>query len=88
MIRIRSPKEVCQSTKILPKENKLNLYSVLFTCVADKTLSHSVADQEFPRGGAANPQGALTYDFAKFSQKLHEIERIWTRKGGVQNFTM
>ena len=22
--------------------------------------------------------GAPTYDFAKFSQKLHEIERIWT----------
>ena len=29
-----------------------------------------------PRGGAP------TYDFAKFSQKLHEIERIWTPGGG------
>ena len=29
------------------------------------------------------PQGvAPTYDFAKFSQKLHEIERIWTPGGG------
>ena len=37
----------------------------------------------FPRGGGANfPGGALTYEFAKFSQKLHEIERIWTPGGG------
>ena len=28
--------------------------------------------QDFPE------EGAPTYDFAKFSQKLHEIERIWT----------
>ena len=35
------------------------------------------------RGGGANsPGGAPTYDFAKFSQKLHEIERIWTPRGG------
>ena len=27
--------------------------------------------------------GAQTYDFAKFSQKLHEIERIWTGGGGA-----
>ena len=26
-------------------------------------------------------QGARRYDFAKFSQKLHEIERIWTPGG-------
>ena len=32
-----------------------------------------------PGGGANSPGGATTYDFAKFSQKLHEIERIWTR---------
>ena len=38
----------------------------------------TVADPGFPGGGGANPPGeALTYDFAKFSQKLHEIERIW-----------
>ena len=34
-----------------------------------------MADPEFP-------QGAPTYDFAKFSQKLHEIERIWVPRGG------
>ena len=39
--------------------------------------------QDFPEEGAPTPQrGAPTYDFAKFSQKLHEIERIWTPGGG------
>ena len=44
----------------------------------------SVADPGFPLGGDANPRGggAPTYEFAKFSQKMHAIERIWTR-GGV-----
>ena len=47
-------------------------------------LSHklSVGDPGFPRGGGANSQGgggAPTYNFAKFSQKLHEIEWIRTR---------
>ena len=39
-----------------------------------------VTDPGFPRGGGANPPGggAPLYDFAKFSQKMHEIERIWT----------
>ena len=41
-----------------------------------------MADPGFPRGGGANSPGVgvgtPTYDFAKFSQKLHEIERIWT----------
>ena len=41
----------------------------------------AVADPGFPRGGVPTPQGAPTYDFAKFSQKLHEIERISTRGG-------
>ena len=42
----------------------------------------SVADPGFPRGGGANsPGGAPTYDFAKFSQKVHEIERIRTPGG-------
>ena len=47
-----------------------------------------VADLGFPRGGGANsPGGAPTYDFAKFSQKLHEIERIWApRRGAHPNF--
>ena len=32
----------------------------------------AVADPGFPRVGAP------THDFAKFSQKLYEVERIWT----------
>ena len=36
-----------------------------------------------PRRGANSPRGAPTYDFAKISQKLHEIERIWTPREGA-----
>ena len=44
----------------------------------------AVTDPGFPRGGGANsPGGAPTYDFAKISQKLHEIERIWTPGGHI-----
>ena len=43
-----------------------------------------MADQGFPRGGGTNsPGGTPTYDFAKISQKLPEIERIWTPGGGA-----
>ena len=41
--------------------------------------------QDFPGGGgggANSPGGVPTYDFAKFSRKLHEIERIWVPRGG------
>ena len=34
-----------------------------------------------PRRGRELPRGAPTYEFAKFSRKLHEIERIWTPGG-------
>ena len=48
-----------------------------------KLVLLSVADPGFPRGGGANsPGGMPTYNFAKISQKLHEIERIWTPRGG------
>ena len=48
-------------------------------------LKIPVADLGFPQGGGANsPGGAPTYDFAKFSQKLHEIERIWAPRGGAR----
>ena len=36
-----------------------------------------------PRRGRQLLRGAPTYDFAKFSQKLHEIERISAPGGGV-----
>ena len=41
----------------------------------------ALADPGFPRGGGANSPGGPTYEFAKFSQKLHENERIWTPRG-------
>ena len=46
--------------------------------------SQTVADPGFLPGGTPilRGWGAPTYDFAKISQKLHEIERIWTRGGG------
>ena len=45
--------------------------------------------QDFPEVGAPTPQGrALTYDFAKISQKLHEIERIWTPGGRMSKILL
>ena len=50
----------------------------------DTPLSFAGADPGFPVGGGANPPGgAPTYDFAKFRKKLHEIEKILSRKGGA-----
>ena len=50
-----------------------------------KWLHLAVADPGFPRGGAPTPQGgAPTYEFVEFSQKLHEIERISTPRGGAR----
>ena len=48
-----------------------------------QTHTHSVEwrIQDFPEEGAPTPQGAPTYDFAKFCQKLHETERIWPPRG-------
>ena len=41
------------------------------------------ADPGFPIGGGANPpEGGPTYDFAKFCEKLHEIEKILGRRRG------
>ena len=36
----------------------------------------------FPRGGREPSRGGREH--AKFSRKLHEIERIWTPRGGVR----
>ena len=45
--------------------------------------SRSGADPGFSVGGCANPPwGVPTYDFAKFSEKLHEIEKILGRGWG------
>ena len=37
--------------------------------------------QDFPEEGRQLPGGAPTYDFAIFSPKLYEIERIWAPGG-------
>ena len=47
--------------------------------------NYSGGSRIFPRRGRQlSGGGAPTYDFAKFSQKLHEIERIWTPRGGAR----
>ena len=42
-----------------------------------------MAGPGFARGGGANRpgDGAPTYTFAKYSQELHKIKRIWTLRG-------
>ena len=50
-----------------------------------KYLNKPGADPGFPVGGGANPPGgAPTYDFAKFCEKLSEIEKILGRRGGAR----
>ena len=63
------------------KDSKLiGFYFTITLCIIHTTHRQgtiAVVDPGFPRGGGANsPGGAPTYDFAKFPQKLHEIERI------------
>ena len=49
--------------------------------VAIRRPQDSGADPGFPVGGGADPLGgAPTYDFVKFSQKLHEIKKILGRR--------
>ena len=48
------------------------------------SLSISVADPGFPRGGGANPKGGRpTYYLANFSRKLHENEEILGQRRGA-----
>ena len=47
----------------------------------------SVADLGFSRGWGAKPPGGPNIWFCQFSQKLHEIKRIWTPgRGGCPKF--
>ena len=69
---------------------------ILLECILVSLCSHSLlilsgGSRISPRRACQLPGGAPTYDFAIFSQKLHEIERIWAPgvgRGRVQNFTM
>ena len=49
----------------------------------NQTTHITGADPGFPVGGNANPLegGAPTYDFAKISEKLQEIEKILGHRG-------
>ena len=72
---------VCKCKKVTPIGNGVHAVHI--------GRGYPVADPGFPRGGGAKcPGRAPTYNFAKFFQKLHEIERIWTGGARVQNFTM
>ena len=53
--------------------------SLYFSALRDLNLAMSSGGSRISLGGGANP-GGPTYDFGKFSQKLHEIERILTRR--------
>ena len=69
----------------------LSLIEVLNECMVQliylRDLQFAAADPGFPQGGGgvSTPRGGgvPTYDFAKFSRKLHEIERIWAPRGGM-----
>ena len=54
----------------------LHITSFHRTC---RTLLFIRLDFNTSGGSRIFPRGVPTYDFAKFSQKLHEIERIWIR---------
>ena len=55
---------------------------VQMTGYFDICINMAGADAGFPVGGGANlREGAPTYDFGKFSEKLHEIEKIWAVGG-------
>ena len=62
----------------------LNSREVFFTHVKRKRWRRGIyyqfsgGSRISPRWGRQLSRGAPTYDFAKISQKLHEIERIWT----------
>ena len=61
-----------------------NLDRFSYTLSVDPDEPYAGADPGFPVGGGANsPGGAPTYDFAKFCEKLHEIEKILGRGGGA-----
>ena len=65
----RSPKQR-SSLQILLLEDKLNEQGYRYMGGGSGTLQWWI--QDFPEVGARTP-GAPTYDFTKFSQKLHEI---------------
>ena len=57
-------------------------YNYYWECnCASSNYTFSGGSRISPRRGRQLPGGVPTYEFVEFSQKLHEIERIWTRGG-------
>ena len=56
--------------------------SVTFFVRTNGLTTPTEADPEFLVGGSTDLPGAPTYDFAKFSKRLHDIRKIWTEGGG------
>ena len=65
----------------LPHHSGGHHWRLVQTCLVN-LRTYPGADPGFPIGGGANPRGggAPTYDFAKISQKLHEIEKMLGRR--------
>ena len=67
----RAREESALPTDLWKKPVSLKNDEISTACSGGSRISPSWGHQ--PSGG-----GAPTYDFAKFSPKLHEIKRIWT----------
>ena len=61
----------------------VNFYKLWITEIT--IINNQWRIQDFPEGGAWTLQGGREH--AKFSRKLHEIERIWTPRGGRASLT-
>ena len=57
--------------------------SVIFLVRTKGLTTPPEADPGFLVGGSADPPGAPTCDFAKFSKRLHDIEKILDRRRGL-----
>ena len=71
------------ASTLLQRVTSLHFTLLLSSVIVISGRSKTGADRGFPVGGGANPpMGANIYDFAKFCEKLHEIEKILGRGGG------
>ena len=60
------------------KQSNLFHFHAVFGKKIPKIGGYQWRIQDFPE------EGAPTYEFVEFSQKLHEIERIWTPQGAAR----
>ena len=65
------------------KHSKFIRYICIYVYLHIYIYIYTGADPGFPVGGAREPSGGVpTYDFAKFCEKMHEIEKILGHGGG------